>query len=75
MKAGEAVKEVMRKEGIKQAELCSRLEIKQPTLSERLSQKNLSINKLNEMLNVMGYKVVVVPRNAQFKNCEGIDIE
>ena len=75
MKAGEAVKEVMRKEDIKQAELCSRLKIKQPTLSERLSQKNISVNKLNEMLNMMGYKIVVFPRDAQFKNCEGIDIE
>lgn len=43
MKAGEAVKEVMRKEDIKQAELCSRLKIKQPTLSERLSQKILAL--------------------------------
>ena len=75
MKAGEAVKEVMKRENIKQLELCSRLNIKQPTLSERLSQKNLSVNKLNEMLNMMGYKVVVVPRNAKFENCEGIDIE
>ena len=65
----------MRKEGVKQTELCSRLKIKQPTLSERLSQNNLSVNKLNEMLNMMGYKIVIVPCDAQFKNCEGIDIE
>lgn len=75
MKATEAVREVMKKEGVKQSDLCERIGIKQPTLSERLSQKNVSVRKLNEMLNVMGYKVVVVPKNAKYENCEGLDIE
>lgn len=75
MKATEAVREVMKKEGIKQSDLCGRLKIKQPTLSERLSQKNLSVGKLSEMLNVMGYKVVIVPKCAKYENCEGLDIE
>lgn len=34
-------------------------------VSERLSQENISIAKLREILRVLDYKVVIVPREAR----------
>ena len=38
---------------------------KSNVISERLSQENISVKLLNEMLRVMNYKVVVMPREAR----------
>ena len=34
-------------------------------VSDRLSQDNISIAKLNELLKVLDYKIMVVPRDAK----------
>jgi len=65
MIAMEAVKEVMRLKEVRPAMLCDRLGIKSNVLSERFKQKNVSVSKLNEMLRLMDYKVVVVPRETR----------
>ena len=65
MMAGEVVRALLRKNGIGISALAGRLNIKQNTLSMRLSQPNISIDKLNEMLRVLDYKVVVMPREAR----------
>lgn len=74
MTALEAVKEVMRIKNVKQIELAERIKVKQNTLSERLTQKNVSVQKLDEMLNAMDYKIVVVPRNAKVPE-NGFEVE
>jgi len=53
---------------VKPSTLASRLNIKNNVLSERLGQKNISIDKLNEMLRVLDYKIVIVPREARVQD-------
>ena len=65
MIAMEAVREIMKLKDVRPAVLCDRLKIKSNVLSERFKQKNVSVEKLNDMLRAMDYKVVVVPRDAR----------
>ena len=62
MKATEIVREAMKQKEVKPSTLAARLNIKNNVLSERLGQKNISIEKLNEMLRMLDYKIVIVPR-------------
>lgn len=62
MKATAAVKEIMSAKGVKTAALSDRLRLKTNVVCERLSQENISIAKLDEMLRLLDYKVVAVPR-------------
>jgi hypothetical protein len=74
MIAMEAVKEIMKRKDIRPAVLCDRLKIKSNVLSERFKQKNVSVEKLNDMLRAMDYKVVVVPRDTRLPE-GGYEIE
>ena len=74
MIAMEAVREIMKLKDIRPAVLCDRLKIKSNVLSERFKQKNVSVEKLNDMLRAMDYKVVVVPRDARIPE-GGYEIE
>ncbi|MBR5199338.1 MAG: hypothetical protein IKW20_05860 [Bacteroidales bacterium] len=65
MIAMEAVKEIMKLKDIRPAVLCDKLNIKSNVLSERFKQKNVSVEKLNDMLRVMDYKIVAVPRDTR----------
>ena len=70
MKANEAVREIMNTQSVGLSTLASRLDKTPRLVSDRLSQENISIEKLNEMLRVLDYKIVVVPRNRTSKNDE-----
>lgn len=74
MIAMEAVKEVMKIKEVRPAILCDRLKIKSNVLSERFKQKNVSVEKLNEMLRAMDYKVVIVPRETKVPE-NGFEVE
>ena len=74
MIAMEAVKEIMKQKEVRPAVLCDRLKIKSNVLSERFKQKNVSVEKLNDMLRAMDYKVLVVPRDARIPE-GGYEIE
>lgn len=74
MIAMEAVKEIMKLKDVRPAVLCDRLKIKSNVLSERFKQKNVSVEKLNDMLRAMDYKVVVVPRDTRLPE-GGYEIE
>ena len=74
MIAMEAIKEIMKLKDIRPAVLCDRLKIKSNVLSERFKQKNVSVEKLNDMLRAMDYKVVVVPRDTRIPE-GGFEIE
>lgn len=65
MKATTAVREVMTIRNEKVASLADKLKVKSNVLSERLSQDNISIIKLDEMLRLMDYKIVIVPRETR----------
>ena len=74
MIAMEAIKEIMKLKDVRPAVLCDRLKIKSNVLSERFKQKNVSVEKLNDMLRAMDYKVVVVPRDTRIPE-GGYEIE
>lgn len=67
MKATEIVRLVMKTKEVKVAALADKLKIKSNVLSERLSQENISIAKLDEMLRLMDYKIMIVPRDTSEK--------
>lgn len=73
MTASEAIKEILKLKELNQAKLSDMLDIPLKTLNERLRHKNVSVNKLDEMLRVMGYKIMVVPRDTKVEN--GFDVK
>jgi hypothetical protein len=67
MKATDIVRAIMKTNGIKIAALADKLKIRSNVISVRLTQDNISISKLDEMLRLMDYKIVVVPRDTTEK--------
>ena len=61
MKTTEILKAIMTAKDVGVTKLASRLGKKTNVISERVRQTNISIDKLNEMLRVLDYKVVIVP--------------
>ena len=66
----EAVKEIMKKKGVRPSDLCDGLGIKSNVLSERFKQKNVSVSKLNEMVKLIDYKIVLTPTEKQITEDE-----
>lgn len=65
MKATNAVKEIMASKNEKPVAFANKLKINNTTLCERLKQENISIVKLEEMLRLLDYKIVFVPRETR----------
>lgn len=65
MKANKIIREVMKNQNEKVASLADKLGLVPNVLSQRLTQENISTNKLDEMLRAMGYKIIVVPRDVR----------
>ena len=63
MKTQEALRSIMEEQGVGLSKLASRMEKPVNTISERLRQENISIEKLSEILRVLDYKVVILPSN------------
>ena len=59
--ATEAIRQILKEKGISIATLSRRTGLQQSTARERLSHDNISVKKLNEMLAVLDYKVVIQP--------------
>lgn len=74
MKTGDAVREVMKIKEVGVNQMADRLGKSPRLVSERLSQQNISITKLNEMLTVMDYKILIVPRDTRIPS-DGFEIE
>ena len=68
MKAKDIIRKIVDSKGMKFSALAFQLNITNAALSERLTQKNISINKFFDMLQALGYKIVVVPYNTQIKD-------
>lgn len=74
MKASEAIRKVMELTETRVADIAFMTNKKQNVISERLTQENISVAKLNEMLRVMNYKIVIVPRETRIPD-GGVEIE
>lgn len=73
MKAVKIVDKIMKEQGKSKAELGRAVGIptvKNPTdvINKRLKQENVSVNVMLEMLNAMGYTMVVVPSGTKLKD-------
>lgn len=65
MKATDAIREVMKSQDIGVCKMADRLGKPSRLVSDRLSQDNISILKMNELLRLLDYKIVIVPREAR----------
>lgn len=74
MKASEAIRKVMELTETRVADIAFMTNKKQNVISERLTQENISVAKLNEMLRVMNYKIVIMPRETRIPD-RGFEIE
>ncbi len=64
MNAGKAVKKVMASKEISNARLASRIGCSNAVIYERLTQKNISIKNLDQMLAAMDYEIVIQPKTS-----------
>lgn len=65
-----AVREIMERTGTGTSALAKKLGKKPQTVCDRLNpdkSTNLSMDKLDELIRVMGYKVVLVPEDTELK--------
>ena len=74
MRTGNAVREVMKLKQIGVNQLADLMGKTHRLVSERLGQENISVKKLNEMLRVMGYKTIIVPRDTRIPS-DSFEIE
>ena len=70
MTSEQAIRRIMEIRGIKFSELANELCVANNTLAGRLKSKNISIEKLEEILDALGYKIVVVPETTDLKRWE-----
>lgn len=80
-KTNAAVREIMKQQGIGVNALASMMgkdangkDVPSRRISERLSQDNISIKVLDQMLRVLRYKIVLLPRDAEVPS-NGFEIE
>jgi DNA-binding Lrp family transcriptional regulator len=77
MKGREIIKAVMEKNGESNADLASKLNISPAALWDRLNSKkvkDIPVSLLQEMLRVMNYKVIIVPRSTRLPS-DGYEVE
>ncbi len=74
MKTESALRSIMEAKEITVSSLASRMGKSSRLVCERIGQNNISIAKLNEMLRLMDYKIVLVPREARMPE-GGFEIE
>lgn len=74
MKASAAIREVMKAQGIGTNKMADRLNKPARLVSDRLGQDNISVAKIDEMLRVLDYKILIVPREARVPE-GGFEIE
>ena len=64
MTSKEIVNNLMRAQGVSNAEMAAKLNLTQAALWDRLNPKktnNMTVKKFNEMLKMLDYKIVAVP--------------
>ena len=77
MKARELIKVIMDKQAVNNASMADRLNITQAALWDRLNTKkakDIPVSMLSEMLRVLDYKVVIVPRSSRLP-ADGFEVE
>lgn len=68
MTSKEIVNNLMRVQGVSNAEMAAKLNLTQAALWDRLNPKktnNMTVKKFNEILKMLDYKIVAVPRKTR----------
>lgn len=68
MTSKEIVNNLMREQGVSNAEMAAKLNLTQAALWDRLNPKktnNMTVKKFNEILKMLDYKIVAVPRKTR----------
>lgn len=68
MTSKEIVNNLMQAQGVSNAEMAAKLNLTQAALWDRLNPKktnNMTVKKFNEMLKMLDYKIVAVPRKTR----------
>lgn len=63
MKTNEIIKSIMTEQNVNKASLAKKLSVPFQTVYDRLTQTNISIDKLQEMLSVLNYKIIITPKD------------
>lgn len=64
MKINEAIRTLMKTNGVRQIDMATAIgKSKATDIGARLSIKNMTFDKANEMLDVLGYEIVIRPKN------------
>lgn len=77
MTSKEIVNNLMQAQGVTNAGMAAKLNLTQATLWDRLNPKktnNMTIKKFNEMLKMLDYKIVAVPRKTRLPE-GGFEVE
>lgn len=61
-KTGEAIKNIMEKKNIGTNTLAVAIGKPVSTICDRIYQQNISVEKLNEILAILDYKLMIVPK-------------
>lgn len=64
MKANEIVRSIMKNQDIQNCKLASRIGCSNATIYERLTQTNISVNNLLQMLAALDYELVIQPKSS-----------
>ena len=76
MTGREIIKDIMEREGKRNAEVADMLNISPAALWDRLNTKktkDIPLSTMNEMLRVLGYKVAIVPRTHRVSDGYTVD--
>lgn len=65
MKSNEIIREMMSKNGVRGVDLAEKLDVAPNTLANRLNRGVLSTPVLNKMMEIFGYKIVLVPKDTE----------
>lgn len=70
MTHSEAIRTIMAKKGIRTGQAAARLDMPCNKFVGRIDYQTINIKKLNEVLRVLDYKLVVVPSDTRLKEGE-----
>lgn len=68
MKTNEIIRDMMSKNGMRGVDLAERLGVGTTALANRLNRGVLSTTVLTKMLEIFGYKIVLVPKSEELKD-------